>query len=84
MSVRETYGADVRSRAPLLTPGVQRNFKTWSSFDAEPHTMGGSPINPIADAVGRFVNLAIGVISVSFIAVGIGVLIAYARHILNS
>jgi len=76
MSVRETYGANVRSRAPLLTPGVQRNFKTWSSIDAEPHAMGGGPITPLADAVVGFACLAVKVIAGCFIAVGAGALIA--------
>ena len=44
MSAHESYSTLVNSRAPRLTLGAQRNFKTWSSIDQELASHRASPL----------------------------------------
>jgi len=56
---------------------LPQSFKTYSSAAFEPEAvMGASPLTPIADAIGRFLGLAVKVISICFIAVGVGAIVA--------
>jgi hypothetical protein len=91
MSAREVSagGNDYRLLAPLHRGSTRDNlpqFQTWCSTDVDlgdsasafypEAVMGGASFDPVARAIGRILRLAIKVISICFIAVGVGALIA--------